>query len=60
MVRPRGTDIAKIIPVIKTESLRGEGTEKDPCRTVIQYWSLNGELLAEKDPLLNNISSMGL
>lgn len=51
MSRPRGTDSVELIPVIRTESLRGEGTEKDPCRTVIQYWSLDGKLLAEKDPL---------
>lgn len=49
MVRPRGTDSAQLIKVIKTESLMGEGTEDDPCRTVIQYWSTEGELLAEKD-----------
>lgn len=49
MSRPRGTDSAKLVTVIKTESLRGEGTEKDPCRTVEQYWSLKGELLVEKD-----------
>lgn len=47
--RPRGTDSAKLITVIKTESLRGDGTEKDPCRMVEQYWSLKGDLLAEKD-----------
>lgn len=51
MARPRGTDSAKLITVIKTESLRGHGTEKDPCRVVIQYWSIKGELLAEKDDL---------
>lgn len=56
MTRPRGTDSAKLITVIKTESLRGDGTEKDPCRTVVQYWSLEGELLAEKDPLSNEFS----
>jgi hypothetical protein len=49
LVRPRGTDSAQLVNVIKTESLRGKGTEDDPCRTVIQYWSTEGELLAEKD-----------
>ncbi|MBR2503296.1 MAG: carboxypeptidase [Oscillospiraceae bacterium] len=49
-VRPRGTDSAKIIPVIVTESLRGMGTEYDTVRTVKQYWSLEGEMLAENDP----------
>lgn len=48
--RPRGTDSAKIVPVIVTESLRGMGTECDPVRIVKQYWSCEGELLAEDDP----------
>ena len=50
-VRPRGTDSAKVIPVIVTESLLGQGTPVDPCRTVIQYWSLDGALLAQVDPI---------
>lgn len=48
--RPRGTDSAKIMLVIETKSLRGAGTENDMCREVIQYWDLNGKLLAENDP----------
>lgn len=50
MARPRGTDSAQVIRVIETKSLRGEGTEKDMCRIVKQYWSFEGELLAENDP----------
>ena len=50
MARPRGTDEARIICVIETKSLRGEGTETDKCRIVTQYWDLNGNLLAESDP----------
>lgn len=50
MARPRGTDSARVVPVIETRSLRGNGTEEDKCREVIQYWSLEGELLAESDP----------
>ena len=39
-----------LIQVIRTElSKRGEGTEEDPIRLIIQYWSLDGELLAEVD-----------
>lgn len=49
-VRPRGTDAARIIPVIETRSLRGNGTQEDMCRPVFQYWDLNGKLLAENDP----------
>ncbi len=28
---------------------RGKGTEGDPVRCIIQYWTLTGELLAEVD-----------
>ena len=47
--RARGTDSAKVIQVIETKSIRGLGTEKDPVRTITQYWDLEGEFLAEKD-----------
>jgi len=47
---PRGTDSAKVIQVIETQSLRGVGTEEDACRIVTQYWNFNGDLLAENDP----------
>jgi len=50
MIRPRGTDSARVIQVIETVSLRGVGTEKDMCREVKQYWDFNGNLLAEYDP----------
>ena len=47
--RPRGTDSAKVISVIETRSLRGTGLGGDFCREVIQYWNLEGNLLAEND-----------
>ena len=50
-VGPRGTDRAKIIKVIKTTSLLGLGTEKDPIRYVYQYWDFEGNLLASHDTL---------
>lgn len=50
MARPRGTDSAQVIQVIKTESMRGEGTQEDLCRIVKQYWDFDGNLLAENDP----------
>ncbi len=49
MVRPRGTDSAKVIQVIETISIRGEGTQDDLCRPIKQYWDFNGNLLAEND-----------
>ena len=42
----------KVIQVIVTTLLRrGSGkSEEDPIRIITQYWSLDGELLAEIDP----------
>lgn len=51
-VRPRGTDAAKVIQVIETISLKGSGTEDDPVRAVKQFWSFDGELIAENDPFI--------
>jgi len=56
MARPRGTDSAKIIQVIETKSLRGMGTNEDMCRYVMQYWSLDGKLLAENDAILDDLN----
>ncbi len=52
--RPRGPDSAKLIQVIETESEVGRGTDNDPVRTVKQYWSTEGELLAISDPLVRS------
>lgn len=49
IVRPRGTDAAKVVEVIETESIVGTGTDADPVRIIKQYWSLKGELLAYND-----------
>lgn len=49
--RPRGTDKAEVIQVIKTSSIIGYGTEKDPVRLVYQYWDFEGNLLASHDTL---------
>lgn len=49
MTIPRGTDSAKVMQVIETQSLRGEGTAEDMCRIVTQYWDFEGNLLAEND-----------
>jgi hypothetical protein len=43
--------MARVIQVIETAEKRGKGVEGDPIRGVIQYWSLDGELLAENDPV---------
>lgn len=51
-VRPRGTDAAKVIQVIETIALKGSGTEDDPARAVKQFWSFDGDLIAENDPFI--------
>jgi len=44
-------DCARVIQVVQTTLLRrGEGkSEGDPVRVIEQFWSLDGELLAEND-----------
>lgn len=42
---------AKLIEVIETVYLRGNGTKSEPIREVTQYWSKDGQLLAEKDTI---------
>lgn len=41
----------KVVRVIEVRSLRGGGSEEDPVREVVQYWSFDGVMLAEKDKL---------
>ena len=50
-VRPRGTDKAKVMKVIRTESIIGRGIKEDPVRPIYQYWDFNGNLLAKHDTL---------
>lgn len=45
---PRGCDNARVEQVIVTRALKGAGTENDPCREVIQYWTLDGELIVTR------------
>src|ERR1700679_26571 len=40
-----------VLQVIRTTNLtRGTGVTNNPIRRITQYWSLDGELLAENDP----------
>lgn len=42
----------ELIQVIRTRmAIRGQGTSDDPQRVVTQYWTLDGKLLAESDPV---------
>ena len=52
-VRPRGTDSARVIQVIETRSLKGGGTDSDPVRAIKQFWDLDGNLIAESDPFID-------
>ena len=45
---PRGCDSARVEQVIVTRALKGAGTEDDPCREAIQYWTLDGELIVTR------------
>ncbi len=45
--------MARVIQVIETEQMRGNG-RTTVMRRVKQYWSLEGELLAEVDPCPGN------
>ena len=47
-----GTEAAEVMQVIKTVAKRGSGTDYDPVRTVVQIWSLDGEFIAEDDPVV--------
>lgn len=41
----------KEITVIKVTTLRGEGTKDDPCREAHEYFTPDGQKLAEHDGL---------
>ena len=43
-----------VIQVIQTSICKGAGTTEDPCRSATQYFTLDGEFLAENDPKFND------
>lgn len=46
----------RVIQVIEVETTRGTGeTPADMCRIVRQYFTLDGEFLAENDPIPSGI-----
>ena len=49
-LRLRTPSAVRLITVIEVEATRGEGVEGDPIRSVTQYWSTDGTMLAERDP----------
>lgn len=50
----KGVDSVKVLPVIETRTTIGTGTDTDLFRQLIQYWDLEGRLLAEYDPCSAN------
>ena len=49
---------AQVIKVIRTYILRrGKGVDGDPIRIIEQFWTLDGELLAENDPCYDPLST---
>ena len=44
-------DIAQVRQIIQTTLTRRGNGKEDPIRIITQFWSLEGELLAEVDPL---------
>ena len=54
MTRSKGIEKAKVIQIIQTTLIIGEGTEKDPTRYIYQYWDFKGNLLASHDTLNDN------
>lgn len=47
------TKSARVIQVIETVSLAGNGTDESPLYEVHQYWSLDGKPLAKSAPPIN-------
>ena len=39
---------AKLVQVIRTETVEGDWKKESPVHSVERYWTLEGELLAEK------------
>lgn len=50
--------IVELLEVIHVVAARGKGIDNDPMREVHQYWSKQGELLAERDFYLESLFSI--
>lgn len=44
-------DKAEVIQVVRTTLLRRGNGKDDPIRIIEQFWSLDGKLLVENDPI---------
>ena len=57
IIRPRGTDSARVVQVIETQAIEGLGTPEDPVKLVRQYWDFDGTFLASNSQLTPSVSS---
>lgn len=57
VIYPYGVNSARVLQVIETKSARGSGSTEQPSRIVTEYWTLDGEKLAERDSYLGSIDS---
>ena len=48
--KKRGNVNARVMEVIAVVTAVGSGTETDPKRYITEFWSVQGELLAVRDP----------
>lgn len=48
-IQMKTPQLVELVEVIHVVAARGKGTEEDPVRPVEQYWSKEGDLLAEND-----------
>lgn len=47
--RASNVDSAAVIQVIQIYSIVGKGVEGDPARRIVEYYSMDGQLLARRD-----------
>ena len=52
------TKSARVIQVIETVTLAGDGTDANPVYEVHQYWTLDGKLLAKPVEMEQNLSDL--
>ena len=41
--------VVKVTQVVEVKSFVGTGTEDDPIRSITEYWSFDGKLLAARE-----------
>ena len=54
--RSKGTDSARVVQVIMTTTMVGEGTEESPIRELVQFWSFDGQCLATNEGVTRDVA----